>query len=582
MAHSVSKSALLKDPKFWFGIALVTYVVLWTFANRGMLFDPLVQNDDAQTVLFSFHEFSGEKAFEDDPLAEEMLAFMPPTMVAVFSTLSAVVGVLVATKLVQAVCVLIVLVAAGIGWRARPSAGPIWAVMLLFLILHTELIWFRGIGGGLPRAFAFPWMFLWAAGLMSTSRKTRAIAIVGAALTYPSAMLILLVSEGLASLGALTTRRSKQTFVDHVFWLTTLTVTCLLVIAPVLLGDKPSGPIHTLAQASQEPAFGQEGRLKVLPLGAFIPEIVKATIKPFEPGGGFLWSGALAQHWTPLVAIAFGGLVLGGGAARVVFRQTPFPSASFCIAIASVLLYAAARIFAFHLYSPERFAGFGLAAAVVVYLPEVYARSRISDIGTGAFSAKTPAVLAFAVSVILVVFTGDGIDPGRNGGTIDGRDYGAMGRYMQTLPARGTLVAAHPSDANEVPFWGKRKVLISYETLQPWFVSAWDRQKRAAQDVLDAMYAIDCGPIERLVSNYGVSHILVNLNRYNQDFLDRSRLFEPFDSWLEARLQGIDETQLIVPRLVRGAKVITLNKLILADAGTVLSNCEQERPVNGS
>src|SRR5262245_8091578 len=73
-------------PKSWFHwlttLLVVTifavYVVQWIKANSGMLFDPLLQNDDARTGVFMFHRYGPEHALKDDPIANEMLSLVTP------------------------------------------------------------------------------------------------------------------------------------------------------------------------------------------------------------------------------------------------------------------------------------------------------------------------------------------------------------------------------------------------------------------------------------------------------------------------------------------------------------------------
>ena len=56
------------------------------------------------------------------------------------------------------------------------------------------------IGGGLPRSFGFPAMALWLAGALAHNVKARRAGAVVAALTYPSALAMVLGAEGIYTL----------------------------------------------------------------------------------------------------------------------------------------------------------------------------------------------------------------------------------------------------------------------------------------------------------------------------------------------------------------------------------------------
>jgi hypothetical protein len=552
---------------------VVVYAALWFYVNLGLFVDPMLQNDDARTALFPYHAFSEIVAFENDPLAEEMLAFMPPAMHAIYAGLSSIIGVYAATKVVQGICLAILLFAIVVGWRSKARAGPYWAGLLIFMLLHTEMVWFRGIGGGLPRALAFPWMILWAAGQAVDSRRVRACAVFGAALTYPSTMLVILGAEGIISLIAIRFDAFRESFLAQLRWLAPLSIVAFIIVAPMLIADHSSGPIHTLEEALEDPAFSQEGRLRVLPFPPIIPELAKAALQPFEPRPGEWWSGILEDHWTPLVALAVGFAFFGWGAHRIVRGISPWPSAACAITVSSVCLYIVSQLLAFRLYSPERFVGFGVTAGLIVFVAEVFGRRQVRAVSLARPPWKSVHAGPWIIMVFLVILAGDGMSSKRNGATIDGRTAHALHVFLRATPETETLIAAHPNDANDVPWWGQRKVLISFETLQPWFVESWARQKKIAFDVLRAMYATDCDPLTFLVEHYDVSHILVNTDRYGEDFMRQALLFEPFDKWLAMTLDGAERSDFILPRISERASVFGSGSLILLDVSRVADHC---------
>src|SRR5262249_2709632 len=68
------KSLVPRTPLHWISVGLLwalflAYAVLWIRGNAEVLFDPLVQADDARTILFPFHRYGSEHALAGDPVA---------------------------------------------------------------------------------------------------------------------------------------------------------------------------------------------------------------------------------------------------------------------------------------------------------------------------------------------------------------------------------------------------------------------------------------------------------------------------------------------------------------------------------
>ena len=526
---------------------LVGYVFLWMAGNHGLLFDPLLQTDDARTSLFPFHQYEKGGALSDDPIAREMLGFVPPAVEHIYQLLVPYFGIFVAAKIVQ-VMALGLLAAAAIILIRAPGAGLAAGVLLVFLVLHTSFITARGIAGGLPRAFAFPALGLWVAGAL-TGRDwvRRASAAIGAA-AYPPAMLLILGAEGLYLL-QLTFRSQQRRWLRTLGGYLALAATCFVLLSPMLGRDDNLGPIQTLEQAYQEPAFYRDGRLHVLPFHSPLVEFPRHIVMPYIISGSW-WLPDRFNFWhngTAALLVAMIPLVLLWFA--VLWRRAPIPVISLSLLLSATLLYILARLFAFHLYSPERYYSYGLVIAAIALPIEVLGQWRTRAVAPsmtscdGAESRRNQLSAVF----ILALFTvgGTGIDPQRNGMTIDGRSEAGLYAFVRTLPL-DIRVAAHPMDGDDIPLWAARATTGGYETLQPWFVKAWRRQRQRAEDTLRAFYSVTRSDVLEYCARYRVTHLLLNKARYGFDFKERAGLFEPFGSFVRGLVADVELSDLVL------------------------------------
>ena len=75
--------------------------------------------------------------------------------------------------------------------------------------------------------------------------------------------------------------------------------------------------------------------------------------------------------------------------------------------------------------------------------------------------------------------------------------------FIAGLP-KDTLVAAHPTLADDVPLRSRRSVLTSTETAQPWLRDYYRIVKPRIEASLRAAYAIDIAEVDAQLLPYGV------------------------------------------------------------------------------
>jgi hypothetical protein len=94
-----------------------------------------------------------------------------------------------------------------------------------------------------------------------------------------------------------------------------------------------------------------------------------------------------------------------------------------------------------------------------------------------------------------------------------------------------------------------------FETLQPWLTESWARQKERTHDTFRAMYAESEDDVLAYAEKYNVTHLMVNENRYESDFVAKARTFEPFTTFTKELLEGSERANLVLRHLPEKAVI---------------------------
>jgi hypothetical protein len=119
--------------------------------------------------------------------------------------------------------------------------------------------------------------------------------------------------------------------------------------------------------------------------------------------------------------------------------------------------------------------------------------------------------------------------------------------FIRTTP-KNSRFAAHLLDGDGIPFWGARAHTGSFETLQPWFVKSWERQKKRTVDTLAALYSTDEREVLAFAEKYNVTHILVNKTRLGRGARAHAGSFEPFSTDAKRILEGKNLNKLVLSK----------------------------------
>jgi hypothetical protein len=516
----------------WVGYVGIAVLAAYSFHRWGpRFFDPFLQSDDTRIVIFPFWSYRSD-LFRDDYLAEAMLTWVPPAYRLLTYISIVFIDLLTLPKLIQLACI------AWAGYHAfrigHRRAGGAGALLGVFLVLHSAHLLHR-TGGGLPRAFSYPVLFM----LMDAIDARRPRAAAGATVLgfafYPPAGLIASLVYGFWQLSeaASTWRRHGRRHPGIRKRIVEVAVTasvCLAVLLPSIRPGGEYGRLHTAEEAKAMEVFGPAGRMHLMPLRDLTEALEKerllqASISNDAPLGRLLSPPEVGE------ATAF-DLILIVALALLLLRRPKEALLPLLVLGVGIAGFEVANRLAFRLYDPARMLSITFPVASITLMIRSFSQPmRTSD------RPVANRCFAFGATLLLVLIQGPALESKYAHLNIDARPQQALFKLIRELPTE-VLIAGHPRRMDNVPLWGRRPILISEETSQPWFTGIWAEVERRLDANLDAYYTNSEEPVRRLRERFGVTHMLVHEDDITFGAPDHAGLFEPYGSRMREMATG--------------------------------------------
>jgi hypothetical protein len=528
--------------------------------------DAGVVQDDARQHVFWMQRLVDPSLLRDDLYADYFASQAPPGYVLLFRALLLVADPLTASKLVPPV---LGLLAALFTFLLVERLYPSRSAAFLATVIAGWYVWqYDDLPTGSPRAFLLPLTVLLLYALVAGWRWWLVIGIVAVeALIYPSAAAlgVVLVGARLLRLECWPPRLS----IDWREWRRAVACTAvlLLLLAPTVLGSSSFGPPVDARTAREMSEFGPNGRNAF-----FTPDPYWYWIVSYRSGFDLRIADALA----PGLPIFYGLLALAALLPLAVLLRrwrpagpslAPTGALVIQVLLASLGLFLAAHLLLFRLYLPARFvawtvplalsmaAGVGLAALLDGLLQSIPDRPR--SLTTGGAAVLLAAALA--------------LYPARFDGNFVVDRTPSITAYLRTLPP-DTVVLAAPVEADSVPAFSGRRVLINREYALAYHLGFYREVERRARAAIDMYYADSVRQVVEQSEQFGVGVILVNRTAFDPATAADAWAgsFEPY-------------TSLVLDRVSRGRRFALLDEsrrcgvLTEGDVTVVVLDCLRTR-----
>ena len=512
-----------------FGRALYQHIV--NSAN------PLRFNEDARQQIYPFFSAYDSELFKHDYIADYYRDCIPFGYRALYGLGGHLIDPSTISKIVP--YVLIAIVAGAVAAAARPFAGYGGALFASSLVFATNAFFDR-IVGGLPRSFGYPIAALAAALLVYGRVRALGVLVCVGAAFYPAGampagialtMLLFVLpaqDRGEAADWSLA-RRARM--------LVTVGAVSALILLPTVFAARSYGRILRGSDVTAYPEIGPGGRyidIDRMPFVSFPDDAIRSAKNMFRPAGPPV--SERAAEWTKSKGETFQDTygqfllelmtaLLATGCLMLVVRRSD---------ARRLLLFAGAawgghilaRLIAPNFYLPQRYAVYPVPILLTILLPATAVALGGAALATGrsAVVRRSVAVAAMA-AFVLVPFGGFG-DGAK--GLMPIPHEQAIYTFLAKLP-KDSLIAGWPYDLNNVPYISRRQPLVTYETHQAFHQNFADEMRRRMRLTIDAYYAVDLAPINRLRDELHVTHFLVRRDRLRRP----STYFKPFTAWSE-------------------------------------------------
>jgi len=487
-------------------------------AHMRLASEPGVTNDDVRQQIYPFFRYEDPELFPRDYIADYYLACMPwgfrgLYMIAGYCGVTTEVS-----KIVPYVGLLITVVSLAL--ISKSFGGKLGAWVAAALCLGSSLYLAR-MTGGLPRGFAFPFLSLATVALTYGRMRALAVLVPIAASFYPASAVPIGLTLALTLIVLPENSRGEAigwSFKKRALWVGMTAVAAALVLLPSALASSHYGKVIRPSDIAEFPEAGKGGRYGSDDRGPFPPFIeaapevvISAVMGDGEPFVASAKDWVKVDNRTEWLLGAFGLFALGGWIVFVWKR--PDARRFVMLAIAAVVAHTIAAPIAPFFYLPQRY---------VVYPVPILATVILATGAAGYLLlwprlARARYAVAAAVLVtglpLLVAFGGHGTP--RRGLGNDIRKAADAFVIIERLP-KDALIAGWPRSLDNIPYFSRRQVLLTFETHQAFHADYALELRRRMNAVIAAYFATDKAPLIALRRQFGVTHLLLDTHHFRR------------------------------------------------------------------
>ena len=445
----------------------------------------------------------------------------------------------------------------------RASSG------FLATLFVNQLIWLNDdLISATPRAFLYP---LLAAFLYYLSINSLILCLILMLLQgwfYPH---ILLIEMGVLTLRLLIfTRNSLKLTANkppYIWWIMGLIVTAI-ALYPLLQKPPELANVITARQMQQMPEFNRGGRTPFFGTGIryWLYENSGLSLPVFPT---IVWC-SLGLPW--LLTTKLPTISLITNKIAILWQ----------VAIASLFMFVLAHIFLPVLHLPSRFTYHSLR--IVLGITTAITLTIILDLVTAWFRRKTQlqtsfelldkvklALIIIASTTIIVVPAVPFIFTSFQNWQVGTNPE--IYQYLARQP-KDIIVASLSEDANNIPAFSQRSILVGGEFAFAYHPAYYDRVRQRTVDLLQAQYSPDPEVLNSFIRKYGADYILLDKTAFTPEYLlEKDWLIN--SSWRDEVEQAIalqSQSTSALAKLIPSCSVVSTTGSDLLDASCIINH----------
>ncbi|MDE5093264.1 MAG: hypothetical protein O4804_03140, partial [Trichodesmium sp. St11_bin5] len=353
--------------------------------------------------------------------------------------------------------------------------------------------------------------------------------------------------------------------------------TAFLILLPYALNTSEYSPIITLTQAKKLPEFFPGGRASFFSNNNFdfwLTGDRSGIIPPEWLSQSFL----PPQVWAGLLLFIFLSLNKKNITQKITNKIILLPE----LALASTGIFIAAHLLLFRLHHPSRYSQhslriiMALAGGIAFTLIIELIRKKLHLLNNSSKNQPLQKIKAISISTsIYIVLTLILIYPALT------NNFPVTNYVVGKAPQLYEYLAQQPSDiriaslaleANNIPTFAKRSILVSSEYALPYHQGYYNQIKQRAKDLIQAQYSPNLEEVKKIIHKYKIDFWLLDSQALTLEYVRKNHRLQQLNytaaNLVKSQMEnGITPTLLNVPEKCR---VLDIHNLVLLEAKCIL------------
>lgn len=585
--HKTKGSSTLRLPTdsavlVWLGLSLAVTLYYGGVTLHYTLSQDYLVQEDARQHIFWMQRYLDPSLFPQDLIAR-YFQDIAPTGYAALYWLLAQLGIepLTAAKLLP---LGLGLITSAYCFALCLELFPVPMGAFLATILLNQNLWLKDdLASATSRAFLYPLFLAFLFYLLRRQLLPLLVAIFLQGLFYPP---LVLVECGILTVRLLSWRGQRlswsQNPEDYRLWLAGCGLG-FLVLLPFLLGTSQFGPTVTAAQMKRMPEFGPGGRAEY-----FVSNPVMFWLRED--------SGLHPPVYPPAIWCSLLLPVLLRSPLPLVRQISPQIRLLTHTLLASGGLFLLAHVLLLRLYLPNRYTQHSLR--IVMAIAAGITLTILLDAGWRWYrqqqqrSSKAGLRPSLTLSQYLILGIAGllGIAslvvPAIPSLFLSGQYY-IVGQVPQLYDLlrqqpQETLVASLAPEADNLPTFTQRSILVSREYALPFHLAYYDQIHQRIVSLIEAQYTADPQRLQQFIARYGVDYFLLDQRAFTPEYLSNNPWLQQYQPVTKEAIRQLRQGSIpILARRSQACTVLATRELILVDAACVATSPEKTAQKKG-
>ena len=543
---------------FWFGLS-IWFALYFALVSLHYAFsqDYLIQ-DDVRIHIVWLQRFSDSQLFANDFIADYFIYFAPFGFKGIY-WLGTKIGIEPLTLAKILPTILGLATAIYVYWFSFKILPKPFCAFLSSLLI-TQLIWLNDdLISATPRAFVYPLFAAFLYYLAADKLVLGLFTMFVLGLFYPQ---VLLVEIAILTIRLIERKRFFQLTKKkryYQWWILGLIVGAIALF-PFTQRTPQWSTVVTASQMQQLPEFQLNGRTYFYGVG---------WLRFLFAGD----SGLCLPKFPPIVWLGFALPWCFNKPIPTVKLITAKVNILWQVTIASLLMFSVAHLLLLKIHLPSRYTYhtlrlvLAIASAIVITILLDYALTWLQNKRRFQLLEKLAIALVtiFAINVIVFpmiphVFI-NWFQNWRVG------ESPAIYQYLVQQP-KDIMVASLSDDANNIPAFAHRSILVSEEFAFPYHPYYHREIQQRAKNLIDAQYSTNKETLLSFINRYNIDYLLLDRTAFTPEYL-QTKNWLLYSSWQNTTKKALSKLKttdtFVLPPLVKTCSVISTKKANLLD-----------------